>query len=82
MAQAWKHKPDAYLGLAAPHFPNYFTVTGPQGPLGNGTILPAVCNMLSFCHQVQALTYRLDRNCLRLLHCSNEKDARGENKVN
>lgn len=44
MATAWKTKPDAYMALAAPGFPNYFTVTGPQGPLGNGTILPAVCS--------------------------------------
>lgn len=42
MASAWKDKPDAYLGIAAPGFPNYFMTTGPQGPLGNGTILPAV----------------------------------------
>jgi cation diffusion facilitator CzcD-associated flavoprotein CzcO len=38
----WKGLPNAYLGLAAPGFPNYFIICGPQGPLGNGSILPAV----------------------------------------
>lgn len=42
MRDAWKELPDAYLDLAAPNFPNYFVVCGPQGPLGNGSILPAV----------------------------------------
>lgn len=42
MRDAWKDLPDAYLGIAAPNFPNYFVVCGPQGPLGNGSILPAV----------------------------------------
>ncbi|KIW84914.1 hypothetical protein Z517_00302 [Fonsecaea pedrosoi CBS 271.37] len=42
MEKAWALRPDAYLGIAAPHFPNYFMSTGPQGPLGNGTILPAI----------------------------------------
>ncbi|KAJ9610031.1 hypothetical protein H2200_006361 [Cladophialophora chaetospira] len=42
MADAWKERPDGYLGIAAPGFPNYFFTTGPQGPLGNGTILPAI----------------------------------------
>ncbi|KPM46513.1 putative sterigmatocystin biosynthesis monooxygenase stcW [Neonectria ditissima] len=42
MSDVWKDEPDAYLGLAAPNFPNYFVVCGPQGPLGNGSILPAI----------------------------------------
>lgn len=42
MREAWRDLPDAYLGLAAPDFPNYFVICGPQGPLGNGSILPAV----------------------------------------
>ncbi|KIV95334.1 hypothetical protein PV10_03003 [Exophiala mesophila] len=42
IADAWKDLPDAYLGLSAPNFPNYFMVCGPQGTLGNGSILPSV----------------------------------------
>ncbi|KAH0841227.1 4-hydroxyacetophenone monooxygenase [Fonsecaea pedrosoi] len=48
--EAWKDIPDAYLGLAAPNFPNYFIICGPQGPLGNGSILPAIeviCDYIS-----------------------------------
>lgn len=42
IADAWRDLPDAYLGLSAPNFPNYFMICGPQGPLGNGSILPSV----------------------------------------
>lgn len=42
IADAWRDLPDAYLGLSAPSFPNYFMISGPQGPLGNGSILPSV----------------------------------------
>jgi cation diffusion facilitator CzcD-associated flavoprotein CzcO len=32
-----------YMGLAAPRFPNYFTIVGPGATWSNGTLLPAVC---------------------------------------
>jgi hypothetical protein len=31
-----------YMGLAAPRFPNYFTVVGPGATWSNGTLLPSV----------------------------------------
>ncbi|KIW85453.1 hypothetical protein Z517_00843 [Fonsecaea pedrosoi CBS 271.37] len=38
----WKDEPNAYLGIAAPGFPNYFVALGPRGPWGNGSIIPAM----------------------------------------
>ncbi|PSN60387.1 cyclohexanone monooxygenase [Corynespora cassiicola Philippines] len=38
---AWQDDPRAYLGIAAAGFPNCFTVLGPRGPWGNGSIIPA-----------------------------------------
>ncbi|KAI9786495.1 MAG: hypothetical protein M1839_006955 [Geoglossum umbratile] len=34
--------PPSYLGLAAPHFPNYLTFLGPNSPIGNGPVLSGV----------------------------------------
>lgn len=35
-------KPVGYLGLAAPHMPNYLTFHGPYGPAGAGSALPMI----------------------------------------
>ncbi|EXJ70150.1 uncharacterized protein A1O5_06218 [Cladophialophora psammophila CBS 110553] len=40
--ESWKDEPNAYLGVAAPGFPNYFVALGPRGPWGNGSIIPAM----------------------------------------
>ncbi|KAI9766003.1 MAG: hypothetical protein M1840_007010 [Geoglossum simile] len=34
--------PPSYLGIAAPHFPNYLTFLGPNSPIGNGPVLSGV----------------------------------------
>lgn len=46
--EEWAKGPNCYLGLGAPHYPNYFTILGPRGPWGNGPILPSVCVLPSF----------------------------------
>ncbi|KAL1969601.1 hypothetical protein VTN77DRAFT_8154 [Rasamsonia byssochlamydoides] len=35
-------KPISYLSVGVPDIPNYFTVLGPYGPLGHGSILPLI----------------------------------------
>ena len=43
----WKDKPvPSYLSIAVPYMPNYFTVTGPYGPLGHGSFLPIIETLL------------------------------------
>ena len=51
-----------YLGLAAPRFPNYFTVVGPGATWSNGTLLPSV-RYLEFqtCHKAVWLIYNRSR---------------------
>ena len=39
----WKDNPNVYLSIAAPKFPNYFTMCGSRGSVGQGCVLPAVC---------------------------------------
>ena len=35
-------EPKAYLGVAAPNYPNYFMTLGPNCPIGNGPVLIAI----------------------------------------
>ncbi|KAK1466334.1 monooxygenase [Colletotrichum cuscutae] len=38
----WASDPESYLGMAASGFPNYFIILGPNCPIGNGPVLPAI----------------------------------------
>ncbi|KAJ6005162.1 hypothetical protein N7451_003106 [Penicillium sp. IBT 35674x] len=42
LSKSWQQEPNAYLGLGAPGFPNFFICCGPQGPVGNGSVIPAL----------------------------------------
>lgn len=37
--QAWATKPTAYLSVAIPDFPNFFLLNGPNGPVGNFSLI-------------------------------------------
>ncbi len=39
LAQAWAARPEAYLALSVPDFPNLFLVNGPNGPVGNFSLI-------------------------------------------
>ncbi|KAF8226820.1 FAD/NAD(P)-binding domain-containing protein [Tricholoma matsutake] len=39
LADAWADEATSYLGLAVPEFPNYFTIIGPNSPIGTGPVL-------------------------------------------
>ncbi|KAL8882644.1 MAG: hypothetical protein Q9198_000392 [Flavoplaca austrocitrina] len=38
----WEDEPQNYFGLATAGFPNYFTLLGPNSPLGNGPVLVGI----------------------------------------
>jgi cation diffusion facilitator CzcD-associated flavoprotein CzcO len=35
----WAERPDAYLGVSVPGFPNLFLINGPNGPVGNFSLI-------------------------------------------
>jgi cation diffusion facilitator CzcD-associated flavoprotein CzcO len=35
----WAKRPDAYLSIAVPGFPNFFMLNGPNGPVGNFSLI-------------------------------------------
>ncbi|OCK73333.1 FAD/NAD-P-binding domain-containing protein [Lepidopterella palustris CBS 459.81] len=42
LQDVYRERPISYLGVAAPHMPNYFTMYGPYGPLGQSSLLPTM----------------------------------------
>jgi cation diffusion facilitator CzcD-associated flavoprotein CzcO len=39
LEQAWSPTPNAYLAIAMPDFPNFFMLNGPNGPVGNFSLI-------------------------------------------
>jgi len=37
--QAWTPRPEAYLSISIPGFPNFFMLNGPNGPVGNFSLI-------------------------------------------
>ena len=48
----WEDEVQGYLGLAAPHYPNYFMTLGPNCPVGNGPVLIAIEQQVSYIQQM------------------------------
>jgi len=39
LEQAWAPRPEAYLSISIPDFPNFFMLNGPNGPVGNFSLI-------------------------------------------
>jgi cation diffusion facilitator CzcD-associated flavoprotein CzcO len=39
LADAWDPRPEAYLSISIPDFPNFFMLNGPNGPVGNFSLI-------------------------------------------
>ena len=39
LADAWADRPNAYLSISIPDFPNFFMLNGPNGPVGNFSLI-------------------------------------------
>lgn len=48
LAEDWAEEAKCYIGMAAAGYPNYFTVVGPNSPIGNGPVLCFIGESLSF----------------------------------
>ena len=49
---AWENDVNEYLGLAVPYYPNYFMTLGPNSPVGNGPVLIAIEQQVSYIIQM------------------------------
>ena len=39
LAEAWAERPRAYYSISIPDFPNFFMLNGPNGPVGNFSLI-------------------------------------------
>jgi cation diffusion facilitator CzcD-associated flavoprotein CzcO len=39
LAEEWAQRPNAYLSISIPDFPNFFMINGPNGPVGNFSLI-------------------------------------------
>jgi cation diffusion facilitator CzcD-associated flavoprotein CzcO len=52
LEQAWTPRPEAYLSISIPEFPNFFMLNGPNGPVGNFSLIEVAELQLAFILQL------------------------------
>ena len=50
----WSHKPVAYLAISMPGFPNFFMLNGPNGPVGNFSLIDIAEHQWNYIEQLIA----------------------------
>jgi cation diffusion facilitator CzcD-associated flavoprotein CzcO len=52
LSQLWKDRPEAYLSISVPDFPNFFMLNGPNGPVGNFSLIEVAELQLGYIMQL------------------------------
>jgi cation diffusion facilitator CzcD-associated flavoprotein CzcO len=55
LAERWDPRPNAYLSISMPDFPNFFMVNGPNGPVGNFSLIEVAERQLGYILQLVEL---------------------------
>jgi cation diffusion facilitator CzcD-associated flavoprotein CzcO len=55
LAQSWSPRPNAYLSISMPDFPNFFMLNGPNGPVGNFSLIEVAERQFDYVLQLIAL---------------------------
>ena len=55
LAARWSPRPNAYLSISMPDVPNFFMVNGPNGPVGNFSLIEVAERQLGYILQLVAL---------------------------
>ena len=62
LASEWAERPNAYLSVAVPGFPNFFMINGPNGPVGNFSLIEVAeiqfAYILQLVEQIAAVPHR------------------------
>jgi cation diffusion facilitator CzcD-associated flavoprotein CzcO len=61
LARAWAERPSAYLSISIPGFPNFFMLNGPNGPVGNFSLIEVA--ELQFGYIMQLISRLRSREC-------------------
>jgi cation diffusion facilitator CzcD-associated flavoprotein CzcO len=75
LEQAWAARPNAYLSISIPGFPNFFMLNGPNGPVGNFSLIEVA--ELQFAYIMQ-LVERLRSGTCREISATREAMERFE----
>ena len=74
LSSEWHKKPNSYLGLQIPNFPNLFTITGPQAPFANlPTSIEQNCLWITDC--INKMEKEGHKLCYPLLEAEEEWSA-------
>jgi len=52
LARAWDQRPEAYLSISVPGYPNFFMLNGPNGPVGNFSLVEVAELQLDYIMQL------------------------------
>ena len=55
LREAWSQRPSAYLSVSIPDFPNLFLLNGPNGPVGNFSLIDVAELQIDYIAQLMAL---------------------------
>lgn len=69
LEDAWAERPAAYLSISIPDFPNFFMLNGPNGPVGNFSLIEVA--ELQMAYIIQLVNQRREGRC-RYLCASQE----------
>ena len=61
LADAWANRPTAYLSISIPDFPNFFMLNGPNGPVGNFSLIEVA--ELQFAYIIQLIDHLRSGAC-------------------
>jgi cation diffusion facilitator CzcD-associated flavoprotein CzcO len=67
--EAWAQRPNAYLSISVPEFPNFFMINGPNGPVGNFSLIEVA--EIQFAYVMQ-LVERIRSGACREISASRE----------
>jgi cation diffusion facilitator CzcD-associated flavoprotein CzcO len=59
--RAWAARPNAYLSISIPGFPNFFMLNGPNGPVGNFSLIEVA--ELQFAYVMQLVAHLRNGEC-------------------
>lgn len=54
LEEVWRDRPSAYLSVSIPDFPNLFMLNGPNGPVGNFSLIDVAEIQLAYIQQLMA----------------------------
>ena len=73
LQDAWAERPNAYLSISIPGFPNFFMLNGPNGPVGNFSLIEVA--ELQFGYVMQLVEHLRSNGCREI---SATRQAMGE----